>query len=271
MPTLRGHATVVLAGRATTVPFTTDLSGRKRTPTDIPMGTVTCAVRRQARWRPRPIWLCKQGVSSSRLRPVLLCGDRVEFSSGGATPDRLVKGIGRTVARSVCRSSGHTLGSQRTSLSGALLAATTRRPLSGMGQWPTSWNQSKSRVSMLPPSSHGLRPLHRRTAATCCMRWVHCDGAAGLVRLAGTDPTMSEDWLGGRRRSRPDRTGHPNGPRWVRMTPGTPGARRARAVTMGMLNRRSVHRHRADLRRPGGLHGGFESHSRSGVLGRVGP
>jgi hypothetical protein len=143
--------TVVLAGRATTVPFTTDLSGRKRTPTDIPMGTVTCAVRRQARWRPRPIWLCKQGVSSSRLRPVLLCGDRVEFSSGGATPDRLVKGIGRTVARSVCRSSGHNLGSQRTSLSGALLAATTRTPLSGMGQWPTSWNQSKSRVSMLPP------------------------------------------------------------------------------------------------------------------------
>ena len=187
MPTLRGPATVVLAGRATTVPFTTDLSGRKQTPTDIPMGTVTCAVRRQARWRPRPIWLCKQGVSSSRLRPVLLCGDRVEFSSGGATPDRLVKGIGRTVARSVCRSSGHNLGSQRTSLSGALLAATTRRPLSGMGQWPTSWNQSKSRVSMLPPSSHGLRPLHRRTAATCCMRWVHCDGAAGLVRLAGTD------------------------------------------------------------------------------------
>jgi hypothetical protein len=193
MPTLRGPATVVLAGRATTVPFTTDLSGRKRTPTDIPMGAVTYAVRRQARWRPRPIWLCKQGVSSSRLRPVLLCGDRVEFSSGGAMPDRVVKGIGRTVARSVCRSSGHNLGSQRTSLSGALLAATTRRPLSGMGQWPTSWNQSKSRVSMLPPSSHGLRPLHRRTAATCCMRWVHCDGAAGLVRLAGTDPTMSED------------------------------------------------------------------------------
>ncbi len=31
---------------------------------------------------------------------------------------------------------------------------------------------------------------------------------------------------------RPD--GRPNGPRWVRMTPGTPGARRARAVTTGI-------------------------------------
>jgi len=54
---------VVLGGRATTVPFTTDASGRKRTPTDNPTAAMTCAVRRLARWRPRPIWLWEQGVA----------------------------------------------------------------------------------------------------------------------------------------------------------------------------------------------------------------
>jgi hypothetical protein len=67
MPTLRGPATVVLAGRATTVPFTTDASGRKRTPTDNPTAAMTCAVRRLAGWQPRPIWLCKQGSTTLRL------------------------------------------------------------------------------------------------------------------------------------------------------------------------------------------------------------
>ena len=66
-------ATVVLAGRATTVPFTTDLSGRKRTPTDNPMAAMICAVRRLARWRPRPIWLCKQGVDWSQTWIGLPC------------------------------------------------------------------------------------------------------------------------------------------------------------------------------------------------------
>jgi hypothetical protein len=49
MPTLRGSATVVLAGRATNVPFTTDASGRKRTPTDNSTAAMTCAVRRLGR------------------------------------------------------------------------------------------------------------------------------------------------------------------------------------------------------------------------------
>ena len=67
MPTPRGPATVVLAGRATTVPFTTDASGCKRTPTDNPTAAMACAVRRLARWRSCPIWLCKQEVGWSRL------------------------------------------------------------------------------------------------------------------------------------------------------------------------------------------------------------
>jgi hypothetical protein len=67
MPSLRGPATVILTGRATTVPFTTDASGRKRTPTDNPAATMTCTVRRLAGWRPRPIWLCKQEVAGSNL------------------------------------------------------------------------------------------------------------------------------------------------------------------------------------------------------------
>jgi hypothetical protein len=66
-----GSATVVLTGRATTMPFTTDASGRKRTPTDNPTATRACAVRRLARWRPHPIWLCKQGRGfESGLGPV---------------------------------------------------------------------------------------------------------------------------------------------------------------------------------------------------------
>ena len=70
MPTPRGLASVVLAGRATTVPFTTDVSGRKRTPTN-PTATMTCAVRRLARWQPRPIWLWEQGVGWVRLASAL--------------------------------------------------------------------------------------------------------------------------------------------------------------------------------------------------------
>jgi hypothetical protein len=66
MPTLRGPATVVLAGRATTVPFTTDASGCKRTPTDNLTAAMTCAVCRLTRWRLCPIWLCKQGVAHRR-------------------------------------------------------------------------------------------------------------------------------------------------------------------------------------------------------------
>jgi hypothetical protein len=50
MPTLRGPAIVVLAGRATTVPFTTVPSGCKWIPTDNPTATMTCAVRRLAKW-----------------------------------------------------------------------------------------------------------------------------------------------------------------------------------------------------------------------------
>jgi hypothetical protein len=50
---------------ATTVPFTTDASGRMRTPTDNSTAATTCAVRRLARWPTCPIWLCKQGVVGS--------------------------------------------------------------------------------------------------------------------------------------------------------------------------------------------------------------
>ena len=45
----QARATVVLTGRATTVPFTADVNGRKRTPTDNPPAAMTCAVRHLAR------------------------------------------------------------------------------------------------------------------------------------------------------------------------------------------------------------------------------
>jgi hypothetical protein len=73
MPTAARPATVVLTGRATTVPFTTDASGCKRTPTDNPTAAMTCAVRSLARWRSCPIWLCKQEVGWSRLASALPC------------------------------------------------------------------------------------------------------------------------------------------------------------------------------------------------------
>jgi hypothetical protein len=60
---------VVLAGRATSVPFTAVLAGRKRTTTDNTKAPSTCDVPCLRRWRSRPIWLCKQGVSENRLIP----------------------------------------------------------------------------------------------------------------------------------------------------------------------------------------------------------
>ena len=62
VPLLPGPTYVVLIGRATTVPFTTDASGRMRTPTDNPTAAMTCAVRRLARWLPCSIWLWEQGA-----------------------------------------------------------------------------------------------------------------------------------------------------------------------------------------------------------------
>ena len=45
VPTLPGSTNVVLAGRATTVPFTAVLTGPERTATDNAIATLTCAVR----------------------------------------------------------------------------------------------------------------------------------------------------------------------------------------------------------------------------------
>ncbi|HEY2957087.1 MAG TPA: hypothetical protein VGM21_02600 [Actinomycetota bacterium] len=55
-----GLTNVVLAGRATTVPFTAVLAGPQPTITDNPTVTSTCAVSCRRRWPTGPIWLCKQ-------------------------------------------------------------------------------------------------------------------------------------------------------------------------------------------------------------------
>ena len=65
-PALVVRATVVLVGRAPRVPFTAVMIGRERTTTDNTTAAVTCAVSHLRRWRPRPIWLCKQGVNAPR-------------------------------------------------------------------------------------------------------------------------------------------------------------------------------------------------------------
>ena len=63
VPSQPGPTNVVLADRATTVPFTAVLAGPQRTTTDNTTAAVICADHRSPRWRPRPIWLCKQGVT----------------------------------------------------------------------------------------------------------------------------------------------------------------------------------------------------------------
>jgi hypothetical protein len=57
-----GPRDVVLAGRATTVPFTAVLTGPRRTIMDNATATSTGAVPCRRRSRSCPIWLCKQGV-----------------------------------------------------------------------------------------------------------------------------------------------------------------------------------------------------------------
>jgi hypothetical protein len=59
---LPGPTNVVLAGRATTVPFTAVLTGPERTITGNATAASTCAILCRRRWRSGPIWLCKQGV-----------------------------------------------------------------------------------------------------------------------------------------------------------------------------------------------------------------
>ena len=53
---------LILAGRATIVPFTTDMTGPERTATDNARAASTCAVPCLRRPRARPIWLWEQGV-----------------------------------------------------------------------------------------------------------------------------------------------------------------------------------------------------------------
>jgi hypothetical protein len=67
VPTLPGPTNVVLAGRATTVPFTAVLTGPERTITGNATAASTCAVPCRRRWRSGPIWLCKQEVTGSNL------------------------------------------------------------------------------------------------------------------------------------------------------------------------------------------------------------
>jgi hypothetical protein len=56
---------VVLAGRATSVPFTKARTRLQRTTTDNAMPVLTCAVRCRCRWQSRSIWLWEQGVAGS--------------------------------------------------------------------------------------------------------------------------------------------------------------------------------------------------------------
>jgi hypothetical protein len=79
--------------------------------------------------------------------------------------------IGRALANSACRSSGHNLGSQRAFLSRALWRRPPGEPPSGLGAIAYELDSLMSRVSTLPPSSLGPRPPHRPTAPTRCMRW----------------------------------------------------------------------------------------------------
>jgi hypothetical protein len=55
----------VLAGRATSVPFTTVITGFQRTTTDNAMVRSTSAAPCLRRWQSWPIWLREQGVAGS--------------------------------------------------------------------------------------------------------------------------------------------------------------------------------------------------------------
>jgi ClpA/ClpB-like protein len=63
---------VVIAGRATSVPFTAVLSGIERTPTDNIIVAVACAVRHVPRWRSCSIWLWGGGSVGGGLHRLVV-------------------------------------------------------------------------------------------------------------------------------------------------------------------------------------------------------
>ena len=139
--------------------------------------------------------------------------------------------------------------------------------LPAMERWPTSRKSSKSTVQMLPPCLHGPRPPHYPTAPTRCTRWLTVTAPPGLsgwpvptqrhrAVMRGSCPPSSVaitslDGLGPgsalpcsagrsvpgrggperRRRPRPDGTGTPLGPCWVRSRLANHGQRWTSAVT----------------------------------------
>jgi len=115
-------ARVILTGRATTVPLTPVMSGPRRTTAD----NTSVAV-------PAPLTPVPQLANPLDL--ALGAGGRFVQATIGTPPGRADRAslgeeprpamsnvIGRALANSACRSSGHNLGSQRAFLSRALLA-----------------------------------------------------------------------------------------------------------------------------------------------------
>jgi hypothetical protein len=92
------------------------------------------------------------------------------------------------------------------------------------------------RPILCPPHSDTAEARSASGLLTRAIGMPHGRGLHRSCRARPADPTPGRGGPERRRRPRPDETRTPNGPRWVRMTPRTPGSRRARAVTTGILN-----------------------------------
>jgi hypothetical protein len=146
----------------TSVPFTTDASGRMRTRTDNPTAAMTCAVRHLARWQPRPNWLCQLVVGWSRLASALPClADRSgPWSRRTGAPQASAAGRDRNLGprwvRGAPGSQGHgwspavTSGHEEAQVGGRLTHAARTTPTGG---------------SDCGPEGRGSSPLGHPTAA----------------------------------------------------------------------------------------------------------
>ena len=121
------------------------------------------------------------------------------------------------------------------------------------GRWPLPTRQAVSGTGLTcsPPGGVGARPYHRRPRRPCHQRAIHNSldrppadthgqhhGGRNLRRSPSPEAAilLGLALQAGGQAVIQEEDPNPNGPRWVRMTPATPGSRRARAVTRGRLN-----------------------------------
>jgi hypothetical protein len=173
-----GASIVLLAGRATSVPFTAVLNGSQWTTTDNTSAASTCAVPHPRRSQQRPIWLWEQGVDIPtqlsnylRLRNSEHNDNRSPRDHRGgadATPAAYPIGcMSRSWRPLACTSSSGPSPGRRSSTTGS--RCRTRSPRS----WPPSragWSAClHPLVAQLGPRRPVRNNGHRRSNSRNCM------------------------------------------------------------------------------------------------------